>query len=112
MMNEEFIDFEVYDALNAIYEKIQQGWAQKKMALNNKSDAVSARSPDAVSWCLVGAACVTTYDKPEMLEKVFKRLKYMSRYENLSAWNDSRRAKEDVLNLISQSNYNIQYVLK
>jgi hypothetical protein len=75
------------------YEYAQKGWCRGAFARNSRGVAVSAHSPDATSWCLLGA-CYAAGEPGMALW-----LRGASIWNNVSIWNDHTpgRTREEVV---------------
>ena len=81
--------------LQKIRDQIAKGWCVGAYARDNQRNAVPFTSPEATSWCLVGAVMLHgLYDNGTSTPN-FIRSKLPDR--DLSVWNDKQPNQETVL---------------
>lgn len=92
------------DRLVLARKKIEQGWCKGSYAKDSQGNKVVETSPDAVSWCAIGAMHSTdpgaffpiTKDHPLcMASRGFRNITYFN--------DDPRTTKQDVLDLFDRA---------
>ncbi len=91
---------DVADILNAAADLLEPegAWTKNANARNAGGGLVSTRSPEACSWCVLGALDAVTADVPGWRSApAWRRLERHLEIGNLSAWNDSQPNSKPVV---------------
>ena len=105
----------VLELLERGRERIRRGWTQHAPAHNAKGLVCATESPDAVAWCVAGAAWASDDTIPDFindpcyaasreacaeLQRSLPIASPAERHTNLATWNDTcRRSQADALQL-------------
>lgn len=83
-------------------------WAKVGFAYDKEGKMVSSTAPEAVKWCLLGAATICYGDDHQHFEEVVRLIvEYVEgqsvRYVNVGGWNDTpERTFADVRKLVEE----------
>ena len=93
--------------LREVRARLDKGWCQRTLARDSGGNAFNLNSKHAVSFCMIGAICLTTAsisERDALCERLRSSFPKKTRATSVSQFNDmSTTTKRKVLNVVDRA---------